>query len=134
MKSIIKRHKKLFIVLGVIFIIGVIGMSVYAIKNHIDMDEVSYVTIIASNYNDSRPSKYSVEIKDPDFFKAVQALDKSVKKEAGYRVYLNSARWYVDFQYHYKNDKVKTHNYSGDKNFDEIARLIQDFQERYPSG
>ncbi|MFR1518854.1 MAG: hypothetical protein ACLSVG_08795 [Clostridia bacterium] len=131
MKCFMKKHKRFFVLLGALLLMGVASLAVHDINiRYIDMDKVFYITVTADIYWDN----YSSEISDPDCFETVKELDRSVKKKAGYRFNVNATRWHVTFYYHYKNGKIKSHKYCGDKNFDEITRLIQDFQAKYSVG
>lgn len=124
-----KNHRLFTVIILFLFIIAVI-LCFHFSTTYINLSKVSYIHMSISSYNldDPTEGKLVLEIDNPNEFEETQQFVQSVQKLSGYNPFSNRSRWYVKIEYIYKNGKTKFRIISGDRNFEELTGIIQEFQ------
>ncbi len=131
--SFIAKHKIVFIITALVLVAAVALIVIHTWVPHIDLDQVSYITIYASDY-DHKQSEYSVVIEERELFEITEQLERSLRKKARSNRFLKCTGWSVIFDYHYKDQSVERRICSGNLNFDDAERLVREFMSICPAG
>ena len=131
--SFIAKHKIVFIITALVLVAAIVLIVIHTWVPHIDLDQVSYITVYASDY-DHKQSEYSVVIKERERFEITEQLERSLRKEARSNRFLKCIGWSVVFDYYYKDQSVERRICSGNLNFDDAERLVREFMRICPAG
>lgn len=119
--------------IALVLVTAVVLIVIHTWVPHINLDQVTYITVYASDY-DHKNSEYSVRIEDRELFEMTEQLERSLRKKARSNRFLKCAGWSVIFDYHYKDQSVERRICSGNLNFDDAERLVREFMSICPAG